>query len=834
MSFFEQIRSWFKRTRFNEIPLKFDVDYRNGFHEIKIYTITEDNEKQQITNISELWRHGYFWENEKEKHTINHDDFETLLAIRALNPKIGLNGTIQSEVYPSVLNYLRTKKTITETEDSKDIKICREPIQRAAELTHIPNKGIYGKIGYKIEGSEKIYKISEFEKTVDPEYSRIDNEFYLTPVEEDDLVRDYVVTEEFRVTDNDIPEFLLKDLAFIKANFNAVLLGGIQDLVVINENMLPQFSLDIGEKGWLDFIVQYKIGEYVLPLNLFKKAKKGYVKVNDTTWVKMDEKQLELLQSQLNEIGTQQFIDGLRTDISKFQSLEELIDHIGGHKSVSEAYQKFKKELTDFHHNIEYRLPKELEQTLHENGIDLWPHQRAGIYWLNWLSDHYLHGILADDMGLGKTIQSIVNMRLNYEEEKPNTHSLIICPRSVLYHWEREIKRVWPMARVHVYHGSWRKEDIFFTKVPTIFITTYSTAANDLDVLQKVPFFYLILDEGTRIKNPQTKRSRAIKSMNSAHRYVLSGTPIENRPAELWSIFDFLMKGHLGTYGGFVSQIEKPIVNGDQKKADYLAKRISPFMLRRLKKDVAEDLPDKIYIPATCGLTEEQRALYGQLHDMYADPVRRAILEGQDVSIPGSILPIITKLKQVCDHPALINKIDTPILERSEKFDIIADKILEITENRDQIVLFSHFLGTLDLFERYVTQEGLDFIRIDGSTSNRQALIDRFNKTGVQIALCSLLAAGHGINLTAANHVIHVDRWWNPAVEDQATDRVHRIGQKKTVFIHHVLTEGTLEERILKILEKKRGISDSVISAAGGFSGWTREELLELLEPLKI
>lgn len=834
MSFLEQIRSWFQRTRFEERPLEFEVGFRNGYHEINVYAVLEDNEKQKITNIPDLWRHGYFRENEKEKHTIAHDDFETLLAIRALNPKLNSNGTILSEVYPSVLNYLRKKKTITETEDSKEIHIHDEPIPRAAELRYTPNEGIEGKIGYKIKDSKKLLKISEFENTVDPEYSRIENEFYLTPVEEDDLIRDYVETEEFRVADLDIPEFLLKDLAFIKANFYAVLLGGIQELEIINEDMLPQFSLDIGEKGWLDFVVKYKIGDYVLPLNLFKKGKKGYVKVNDTTWVKIDEKNLALLQNQLEELGTQQFDDGLRTDISKFQSLEELINHIGGHRSVSEAYQQFKRELTDFHHNPEYRLPEELEQTLLENEINLWPHQRAGIHWLNWLSDHYLHGILADDMGLGKTIQSIVNMRLNYEEEKPNTHSLIICPRSVLHHWEREIKRAWPKARVNIYHGPWRDKDIFFTKVPKIFITTYSTAANDLDVIQRVPLFYLILDEGTRIKNPQTKRSRAIKSMNAAHRYVLSGTPIENRPAELWSIFDFLMKGHLGTYGGFVSQIEKPIVNGDQKKADYLAKRISPFMLRRLKKDVAKDLPDKIYIPATCGLTEEQRALYGQLQDMYADPVRRAILKGQNVSIPGTILPIITKLKQVCDHPALINKIDTPILERSEKFDIIADKIPEITENGDQVVLFSHFLGTLDLFERYVVKEGLDYIRIDGSTSNRQTLIDRFNTKGVPIALCSLLAAGHGINLTAANHVIHVDRWWNPAVEDQATDRVHRIGQKKTVFIHHVLTEGTLEERILKILEKKRGISDSVMSAAGAFTGWTKEDLLELLEPLKI
>jgi non-specific serine/threonine protein kinase len=833
MSLWDRILSWFQRTRFEEVPLEFEVDYNNGYHEIMVYVNPEDGEKQRLTNIADLWNHGYFSETEKEKKIIPREDFETLLAIRALNPKLEPSGIIRSEVYPSVLNYLREHKKVKETESSREIKIHDEPIPRVAELEYQTNKGIEAKFGYKIEGKDEIIQIDDLEETADPEYSRVGKEFYLKPVEEDSQIRKLLQSKRVFIPDSDIPEFLLKDLALIKSNFNAVLLG-VNELEVIDEDMLPQFSLDVGEKGWLDFMVTYKLGDHVLPLDVFKKGKKGYIKLSDTEWAKIDENQIKDLKKQLREFGVKQEKDAFKTEISRFQSLEELIDHIGGNVAVSEAYQEFESELTDFSYNEKYMLPNEIEKTLVDNEIFLRNYQRAGIHWLNWLSDHYLHGILADDMGLGKTIQAIINMRLNYEEEQPGTHSLIICPRSVLRHWEREIKRAWPDARVHVYHGSTRRKRIFSTKSPKIFITTYATATNDLDILQNVPFFYLILDEGTRIKNPQAKRSRAIKSMNAAHRYVLSGTPIENRPAELWSIFDFLMKGHLGSYGGFVSQIEKPIINGDQEKTDYLAKRISPFILRRLKEEVAKDLPEKIEIKNTCGLTDEQRSLYGQLQDLYVDPVRRALMEGENVSVPGTILPVITKLKQVCDHPALINDKDSPILGRSEKFDIMADKLSEITENGDQLVLFSHFLKTLDLFEKYTADEALDFIRIDGSTSNRQRLIDRFNKKGVPVALCSLLAAGHGINLTSANHVLHVDRWWNPAVEDQATDRVHRIGQNKTVFVHHVLTEGTLEERILKILERKRGISDAVISAAGGLSGWTREELLELLEPLRI
>jgi len=833
MSLIGRIRGYFIRPKIIERNLEFQVDYEDGYHFVSVYLLHENGEKERIEDIQNLWRHGFLYETDREKHVITQKDFESLLAIRALNPKIDDNGVIRSEVFPSVLNYLRKNDSVYETDSSKQLLVHDEPLPKIVELDHVPDVGINASTGYRIEGSDEIIAKSELNSTQDPDYSRIGNEFYLTPVEEDERIKEYLESGGFSVSESDIPDFLLRDLAFLKSNFNAVILGNVEQLKVVQYDMIPQFSLHIEERGWLDFKVDYKIGEYVIPFNLFN-VQNGYVKANDTTWVEADEKAFEALKAQLEDIGAEVYGDGFRTEITKFQSLEELIAHIGGLRSISEAYERFERELTDFKFNPNYSLPDEIETTLIDNGIRLRSYQREGIQWLNWLSDHYLHGILADDMGLGKTIQAIVNMRLNYEEENPDTHSLIICPRSVLRHWEREIKRVWKDAPVYIYHGPYRNKRVFFTKVPKIFITTYATAANDVDMIQEVPLFYLILDEGTRIKNPQAKRSKAIKSLNAAHRFVLSGTPIENRPAELWSIFDFLMKGHLGTYGGFVSVIENPIIDGNVEVSEFLGKKISPFVLRRLKENVAKDLPDKVYINATCGLTEEQASLYGQIQELFK-PIRRELVAGKNVNIPRSILPIITKLKQVCDHPALITNEDEPLLDRSEKFDIIVDKISEITENNDKVVVFSHFLKTLDLLESYVIKERIGYIRIDGSTTNRQALIDQFNKKeDVKVALCSLLAAGEGITLTSANHVIHVDRWWNPAKEDQATDRVHRIGQMKTVFIHHVITEGTLEERILKILEKKRCIIKDVMGPANKLKGWTREELLELLEPLKI
>ena len=309
---------------------------------------------------------------------------------------------------------------------------------------------------------------------------------------------------------------------------------------------------------------------------------------------------------------------------------------------------------------------------------------------------------------------------------------------------------------------------------------------------------------------------------------------MENRPAELWSIFDFLMKGHLGTYEGFMTRYEKPIMDGHQDSSAGLAKRIRPFILRRLKEDVAKDLPEKTEMEEWCGLTDEQKALYGQIQDTAVAPVRKALEEGRYVNYATSILPILTKLKQVCDHPALVTGKKQPILGRSEKFDLVVDKLSEFQEDEENTVLFTHFLGTLDLFQEHLDDQGTQYIRIDGSTRDRQGLVDRFNMGKTPVALCSIMACCHGINLLGGNHVVHVDRWWNPAIEDQATDRVHRIGQTKTVYVHKILTEGTLEEKIAALLEKKRGISDRVVGAATlGEMRWTREELLNILAPLQ-
>jgi len=791
-----------------------------------------DGSKRKVNNIHELWSYGFSVETDNARYVLSDENLKALLAIKSMNPEVTKDGTIISEVYPTVLNYLRRKENVSEDQASKRIKVQDLTLKHLAEISYNPDEGIHVKAGYDVPGYDDVVRLDDMKRSPDSEYVRFKDSFYRVP-DESPEVKGWIEAQEKTVGLDAVPEFFKQDLVLLKSNFNAVLTDQAKGITIIEEKLQPRVKVDTDERGWLDFEVDYKIGEYELSHDLFKNARSGYVHPDENTWIRMDhsvsdaDRQIEALDAEKTE-------HGYRIPVTRFLSLEDAIEHMGGVRQVSDEYQRFLDEIKDFKYDSKFKLSPEYEAYLTSNGVTLRPYQRAGIHWLNWLTSHHLHGVLADDMGLGKTIQAIIAMKLAYESTGSRTHSLVVCPKSVVGHWTREIKRVYPTINVYEYVGQSRDALRLKEETPIIFVTTYDTLSRDIEALADTPFFFVILDEGTRIKNPETRRSIAAKTLNAAHRLVLSGAPIENRPAELWSIFDFLMRGHLGTYGGFVSKYERPIQENEDEAAAMLAKRIKPFILRRLKEDVAKDLPEKIEMDYWCELTEEQKSLYGQLQEMYVTPIRAALEKGEGVDYTTSIFPVITKLKQLCDHPSLVSDRKEPILGRSEKFDLIVEMVEDLVNNDESAVLFSHFLGTLDLLESHIKGKGISYIRIDGSTKNRQELIDRFNEGKSSIALCSLMAAGYGINLTSASHVIHVDRWWNPAVEDQATDRVHRLGQTNTVYVHKVLTKGTLEEKIDMLIEKKRGISDRVITpATKGVRGWTREELLDILKPVE-
>jgi SNF2 family DNA or RNA helicase len=834
---FDQFTQLLNGVRNKPLELVFSMDLSdNGQH---IVLVQKKSPNGQLSNIElqKILTYGYqekaLENNQQVIYTVCEADRQTVLALKSLNPEIHPNGTLVFDIEPPVIRYLR-KKNIPETNKSEAVQIQDKPARPTANVSYEPAQGIKIETGYQIEGSEGLIYAQDLHTTRDGKYTRIGNLF--VPLEKvNNQVKELLDRKITRVLPKDIPEFFLRDLVFIKKEFNAVLTDLVGQVHVITDPLEPVVNVTKDPQGWLDFNIVYNARGFVLPLGLISEAKKqqlNYIQLDDLTWVQFDPKGVDRIENQLKELDASLTESGYRLPVSEFASLDEFITDIGGRAALDHAYREFLDQLSGFQADPEFALSKGFEDHLARQNLHLRPYQRAGIHWLDWLRNNYLHGVLADDMGLGKTIQALAAMRVAYEETGSKQHCLVIAPKSVLFHWEREIQRIFSYMRTYIYHGTSRSQRYFQSTLPCIFITTYETVLKDQEILARIPFFYLILDEATRIKNPDAHRTQAIKSLNASHRLALSGTPIENRPAELWSLFDFLMRGHLGKHGTFVRVYEEGIMSGVKQATQGLGRRIKPFLMRRKKEDVAKDLPEKIIMREWVDLTEEQRNLYGGLQDEVKH-IRSALQKGEQVSYTTSILPVLSKLKQICDHPALVTGVVDPIDGRSEKFDWIIEKIVEIVKNKEQLVLFSHFLNMLSLIESVLKKNGITYIRIDGSTNQRQPLIDLFNQGQASVALLSLMAAGYGINMTSANHVIHADRWWNPAVEDQATDRVHRIGQNRTVYVYHILTEGTLEEKIDSLLNKKRGIADQIIGAASeGDHRWTREELMELLKPL--
>lgn len=732
------------------------------------------------------------------------------------------------------LPYLKKTFDVQVLPEARRIRVEKRSLKPTAQIDFDPESGCHILAGYTLPGDEQLHPRSHLPQTSDGRYAVFDYQF--VPIQSiSSIAGEQLLNKGYlNVPLDGVPEFFVRDLALIRKEFDAVFTDLASEVNIIDQTFQPVVKADHKSRGWLDFDVAYEAGGIVISHDLALGAHKGeYIQLDETTWLKPDKRALVETERQIARLGATKGPNGYRVSTAQFASLEEFIEKLGGKAQLTAAYHTFLDQLTGFQANENYRLGRATEENLKTQGIQLRPYQRAGIHWLSWLYDNYLHGVLADDMGLGKTLQSIMTLRRAYEESHSRKPSLVICPRSVMTHWERELHRFFPAIKTVRYHGpAHARRSLLGSFVPTVFVSTYATVRNDIEHLVKISFFYLVLDEATAIKNPSTKQTKAVKALNAEHRLALSGTPVENQPGELWSLFDFLMRGHLGTQAQFEQRFELPISNAYHNAADELARRIRPFMLRRKKEDVAKDLPEKIELDEWCELTKEQRQLYGSLQDQ-TKRLWTALRRGDQVDYPH-ILSVLQKLKQICDHPALVVESQEPILGRSEKFDWIIDKVSEILSKKEQVAIFSHYLDMLGLLQSVLESRGIPYIRIDGSTRQRQSLVDRFNAGRASVALLSLRAAGHGITLTGANHVIHADRWWNPAIEDQATDRVHRIGQDKTVYVYRILVSNTLEERIDELLTEKRGIADRIIGAASnGDRRWTREELIEILRPFE-
>lgn len=471
--------------------------------------------------------------------------------------------------------------------------------------------------------------------------------------------------------------------------------------------------------------------------------------------------------------------------------------------------------------------PRGLQATLR-------PYQREGLNWLQFLAAHELGGILADDMGLGKTLQILAHILTEKEAGRLTRPALVVVPTTLLATWEDEAARFAPALTRLTLHGPSRKASFARIGEVDLVLTTYALLWRDVDELAATSYRVLVVDEAQHIKNAATRASRALRRIEADHKLCVTGTPIENHLVELWSQFDLLLPGFLGDYQAFREIWATPIeVYGDAERLAVLAKRVRPFIMRRTKAQVAAELPAKSVMVHSIELDRAQRDLYESIRAAMDKRVREAIKSRGIEQSRIVILDALLKLRQVCCDPRLLGSTTVKQFKSSAKLAALMEMLPELIEDGRRILLFSQFTTMLDLIAAELERAKIDFVTLRGDTRDRRTPVERFQREEVPLFLISLRAGGVGLNLTAADTVIHYDPWWNPAAEDQATDRAHRIGQRKPVFVYKLIAAGSIEERILSLQERKAQLAAGVLDEAQGDTvKFDPEDVELLLSPL--
>ena len=550
-------------------------------------------------------------------------------------------------------------------------------------------------------------------------------------------------------------------------------------------------------------------------LNSYHQHKK-YYRLKNGNFIQLEDSSLSVLAelSEGLELDTKQLADG-HLQLPKYHSLyinQVLKDNEAEIETVRNYdFRQIIRNMQNIE-NSDYESPKDLK-------TELRPYQKFGYQWLRTLADLGFGGILADDMGLGKTVQIIAFLLAKVceaEAENKIIKALIVCPASLVYNWESEIQRFAPFLSVCTIVGTTeqRKELIGKQGQYDITLTSYDLLKRDLESYKNYQYDYEIIDEAQNIKNYTTQAAKAVKSIQADIRFALTGTPIENSLSELWSIFDYLMPGLLGSYQKFRKKYENPIItNTDDEISKRLQKMVKPFILRRLKRDVLKELPDKIEEVILSKMENEQERLY----NANAQKVLASLAAKSDDEFKTSriqILAELTKLRQLCCDPSLIYD---DYQGGSAKLEACMELVNSAIDANNKILIFSQFTSMLDIIKGRLDELKIDAYMLTGSTTKekRRELVDRFNKDQTPVFLISLKAGGTGLNLTAASIVIHYDPWWNLAAQNQATDRTHRIGQEQIVTVYKLLAKDTIEEKIEKLQEKKAQLSDQIISEGG-------------------
>ena len=572
-----------------------------------------------------------------------------------------------------------------------------------------------------------------------------------------------------------------------------------------------------GRGNYLEFsfnIENVNENEYKKIINAFKDNRR-FFKLKDESFVDLKDEEVIKLLNLIDNLSEDSNIKSNEIKIHKSKAVfinesikDNRLSFIHGKNIVEHISNKIES-LTD----INYEVPKDLKAKLRD-------YQLTGFNWFKTLSYYEFGGILADEMGLGKTLQTITFL-LSEKGKK----SVIVTPTSLIYNWKSEFEKFAPNLNIKIIHGN--KEERIFTKEYIneydVLLTTYGTLRNDYNLYEDINFDYCIIDEAQNIKNSLSQSSEVVKKLNAKVKFALTGTPIENNLMELWSLFDYIMPGYLYSKKKFQDKFIK-----NEKGIIELKKYIKPFILRRLKNDVMSELPDKIEKRYVVEMTKEQKKVY----KTYIDDIKNKMKEKDLTKDKITIFSYLTKLRQLALDPGIL--VDGYI-GGSGKIDVTVDLINEFINNNHKILLFSQFTSVLDNIKTIFDAEGIEYFYLDGSTkaSERVSLVNEFNNSNkVKVFLISLKAGGTGLNLTSADVVIHFDPWWNPAIEDQATDRAHRFGQKNVVEVINLISKGSIEEKIIKLQESKKEIINEIMNGNytnGGFlSSLDADEIKEL------
>ncbi|NDI35123.1 DEAD/DEAH box helicase [Chengkuizengella sediminis] len=616
----------------------------------------------------------------------------------------------------------------------------------------------------------------------------------------------------------DMFQFLYEDLPKIEKMAEIYISSAAKEMLP-DENFVPKTNMDINPSTNL-FEVKFEMdgidSEEVYQILQSVVEKKKYVRLTDGSFVSLEHEDFKGIRQLFDELEVQQSdIDGLtiQTNTMRGLQVEEIINQ---NKSTVKIGRNFRQLLDHIKHpdNLEFEPPESLKDTLRD-------YQVFGFQWLKMLEHYHFGGILADDMGLGKTIQSISYILSDKENNEEITEpTLIVSPASLIYNWKNEFQRFAPNINVEVVAGDKQTRLDMMNDLSNIdvLVTSYPLIRRDIEMYQEQNFRILILDEAQNIKNIQTQTSQAVRKLRAARRFALSGTPIENSLDELWSIFQVILPGLFHGKQAFTKMSHEKI-----------SRIVKPFILRRMKKDVLKELPDKIETLQVSELTTEQKKLYLGYLDKIQQETREALRKGELQQNRMKILAGITRLRQLCCHPSLF--IDN-YEGSSGKLEQLLEIVNEGIEGGHRILIFSQFTSMLKIIREELDQKQADYFYLDGKTDKleRIKMTERFNQGEKEIFLVSLKAGGTGLNLTGADTVILYDLWWNPAVDEQAVDRAYRIGQKNVVQVNRLITQGTIEEKIVELQQKKKELIEKVIQPGETMlSGLSEDEIKEIL-----